>query len=233
MKKVLMLSLLACAVSGAASADPKAPATHDGISSSQLAEIGSDYIDGIDWVTVEQLRKELAGKPAMAVGFDIDDTVLFSSPGFYKGKMDFGSKYTKSQAFWDKMNCEYEVFSMPKLIGKELIAMHQERGDDIYFITGRTGSDCEITTDYLADQFGIKSMNKVIFAGTSKTEYMKMPHIKSNNIKIYYGDADGDIISARDAGAEGIRIMRSAGSSYRPIPENGQYGERVLINSQF
>ncbi len=25
----------------------------------------------------------------MAVGFDIDDTVLFSSPGFYRGKLEF------------------------------------------------------------------------------------------------------------------------------------------------
>lgn len=45
---------------------------------------------------------------------------------------------------------------MPKNIAKELIAMHQERCDSIYFITGRTGSDCSFTTDYLKKAFDIK-----------------------------------------------------------------------------
>ena len=40
----------------------------------------------IHWVAVEQIAKSLDGLPPMAVGFDIDDTLLFSSPGFYRGK---------------------------------------------------------------------------------------------------------------------------------------------------
>lgn len=108
------------------------------------------------------------------------------------------------------MNCEWEKFSLPKQIGKELIAMQQKRGDRIYFITGRTSSKCEITTQYLKDVFGIKNMHKVIFAGSSKTEFTKTLYIKENNTKLYYGDSDGDIISARKAGAEGTHIMRAA-----------------------
>ncbi|CDL36704.1 NMN phosphatase; Class B acid phosphatase precursor [Citrobacter freundii] len=33
-----------------------------------------------------QIENSLTGRPPMAVGFDIDDTVLFSSPGFWRGK---------------------------------------------------------------------------------------------------------------------------------------------------
>lgn len=40
----------------------------------------------IHWVSVAQIENSLAGRPPMAVGFDIDDTVLFSSPGFWRGK---------------------------------------------------------------------------------------------------------------------------------------------------
>ena len=50
---------------------------------------------------------------------------------------------------------------------------------------------------------------------------------------MYYDDADGDIISARNAGAEGIRIMRAANSSYKPVPKNGIYGERIVMDSQY
>ena len=39
----------------------------------------------IRWVTVEEIAQSLENQPPMNVGFDIDDTILFSSPGFYSG----------------------------------------------------------------------------------------------------------------------------------------------------
>ncbi|MGR5148650.1 acid phosphatase AphA [Photobacterium alginatilyticum] len=233
--KIAISSLLACAfASGSVFADPKLPGTETGYSSIQIMQQGEPA--QLHWVSVEGIEKSLEGKEPMTVGFDIDDTVLFSSPGFYRGQQVFspnGYSYLKTQKFWDKMNCEWEKFSLPKEIGKKLIAMHQKRGDDIYFITGRTGSECEISTQYLKDSFGINNMHKVIFAGSSKTEYTKTKHIKAHNIKMYYGDSDGDIISARNAGAEGIRIMRNASSSYKPVPQNGIYGEKIVKDSQY
>lgn len=234
-KTTLALSfIIAATLSASSMADPKTPGTEKGFSAVEMMQQGQNQ--QLHWVSVDELKKELEGKPPMAVGFDIDDTVLFSSPGFYRGKDVFspnGYSYLKKQAFWDKMNCEWEVFSMPKLTSSKLVKMHQERGDEIYFITGRTGSKCEITTKYLQEKLGIKNMHPVIFAGSSKKEYMKTPHIKRLGIKMYYGDSDGDIISARKAGAEGIRIIRSADSSYKPNPKNGVYGERIVRDSQY
>lgn len=236
MKKIpIALSvLLACAVSMSTSADPKTPGTHKGYSTIEMLSAGVP--SDLNMVSVDNLAKELQGKPAMTVGFDIDDTVLFSTPVFYRGQQMFspgGYSYLKNQDFWDKANCGWDVFSRPKDIAFKLIEMHQKRGDSIYFITGRTGSDCNFTTQYLQSTFNIENMHDVIFAGSSKKEYLKAKYIKDNNIKIYYGDADGDIISARQAGAEGIRIMRAANSSYQPIPKNGVYGERVVLDSQY
>ncbi|MCE0495216.1 acid phosphatase AphA [Vibrio salinus] len=226
-------AVLACATQ-TVFADPKTPGTHAGLSSTDMIQASQSAT--LNWVTVDQLTQELKNKPPMAVGFDIDDTVLFSSPGFYHGQQVFSPKgysYLSNQKFWDKMNCEWDEFSMPKDIAKKLIAMHQQHGDDIYFITGRTGSSCEITTKYLKDAFHIKNMHPVIFAGASRTVYTKTAPIKKHNIKIYYGDSDGDIISAQKAGAEGIRVIRAANSSYKPAPKNGIYGERVMANSQY
>ena len=225
---------LACIISLPANADPKTPGTHPGYSSIDMTTAGAPQ--DIRMISVADIKKELEGKAPFAVGLDIDDTSLFSSPVFYRGQQEFspgGYAYLKSQKFWDKANCGWDQFSMPKQIAQKLIKMHQERGDSIYFITGRTGSDCHFTTEYLQKTFHIKKMHDVIFAGTSRTKYMKTQYIKDHDIKIYYGDADGDIISARDAGAEGIRVMRAANSSYKPIPKNGIYGERVLKDSQY
>lgn len=43
----------------------------------------------IHWISVEQLKKELEGKAPINVSFDIDDTVLFSSPCFYHGQQKY------------------------------------------------------------------------------------------------------------------------------------------------
>ena len=235
MKKLFSAIALSLAViATSAAADPKMPGTETGYSTVELLQQGANA--EIEWISVEEIAKSLEGKPPMAVGFDIDDTVLFSSPGFYRGQQVFspgGYSYLKKQAFWDKMNCGWDNFSMPKETAGKLVAMHQKRGDDIFFITGRTGSECETTTEYLKNVFGIENMNKVIFAGSSKKVYLKTAHIKDNNIKMYYGDSDGDIISARQGGAEGFRIMRSAASGYKPTPKNGVYGEKVVRDSQF
>ena len=46
----------------------------------------------IHWVSVAQIENSSTGRPPMAVGFDIDDTVLFSSPGFWRGKNVFSGQ---------------------------------------------------------------------------------------------------------------------------------------------
>ncbi|STU80135.1 acid phosphatase/phosphotransferase [Klebsiella pneumoniae] len=49
--------------------------------------------------------------------------------------------------------------------------------------------------------------------------------------KDFYGDSDNDITAAREAGARGIRVLRAANSSYKPLPMAGALGEEVIVNS--
>jgi acid phosphatase (class B) len=51
----------------------------------------------IHWVSVAQIENSLMGRAPMAVGFDIDDTVLFSSPGFWRGKKIFTGQRSVSE----------------------------------------------------------------------------------------------------------------------------------------
>lgn len=51
------------------------------------------------------------------------------------------------------MNNGWDSFSMPKQVGKDLIAMHLKRGDSIYFITGRSPTKTETVTESAARRF--------------------------------------------------------------------------------
>ena len=120
-------------------------------------------------VTVREVKYSLNGISPMNVGFDIDDTVLFSSPPFYYYVNnlcdgDFNECMQRND-FWESINNDADQYSLPKKVGYQLIKMHQERGDKIYFITARHSSDRENVTNFLRRVFDIKDMEAVIFTG--------------------------------------------------------------------
>lgn len=203
----------------------------------------------VRWISVQQLKesldKEYKNKP-INVGFDIDDTVLFSSPSYFRGyqlycketieyykNQNIIQKCLTNQKFWNLVNT-LDTYNIPKESAVDIIKMHLERKDNIYFITMRPKTKKEKVTEVLQQFFNIPKINSVIFLGNLTNKYNKYPkanEIKSKNIKVFYGDADSDIASAQKAGARGIRLMRPANSLYKPIPEAGSLGEEVVINS--
>lgn len=133
------------------------------------------------------------------------------------------------------MNNGWDEFSMPKEVGRQLIAMHIKRGDSIYFVTGRSQTKTETVSKTLQDDFLIpgSNMNPVIFAGDKPCQNTKTQWLREKNIKVFYGDSDNDISAARDADARGIRVLRAANSSYKPLPMAGSQGEEVIVNSEY
>ncbi len=211
---------------------PAAP-IYSGITAAELA-----HQQPIHWVSVAQIKNSLQGRPPIAVGFDIDDTVLYSTPGFYRGQKMFSpgsDDYLNNPQFWEKMNNGWDEFSIPKQVARQLIAMHLQRGDQVYFITARTPTQTETVSHTLQQDFSIpeSKMNPVIFSGFRPGQNTKVSWIKQKNIRIYYGDADSDITAAREAGARGIRVLRAANSSYLPLPKAGDLGEEVITDSEY
>lgn len=192
----------------------------------------------IHWVSIEQIQQSLADKPPQAVGFDIDDTLLFSSPGFWRGQLMFSPgkfEYLHDPAFWEKMNNGWDDFSLPKQVGEKLVAMHLKRGDKLYFITARDPSKTESVSKTIQTLFHVPAdkMHPVIFANGSSPQNTKKYWIKHEDIQVYYGDSDSDITEARAAGARGIRVLRAANSTYQPLPQAGALNEEVIVNSQY
>lgn len=191
----------------------------------------------IHWLSIEQLHDELANTAPLDIGFDVDDTLLFSSAGFFHGKEVFSpgsDAYLSNPSFWQQMNNGWDDFSLPKKSAQALISLHLARGDRLWFITGRTATRHENLSQRLQTLFNIpkQKMNSVIFTNDKPGLASKVVALKAHHIKIYYGDADKDIQAAKRAGARGIRVIRASNSSYQPLPAAGNQGESVLINSQ-
>lgn len=192
--------------------------------------------ENIRWITIKDIARSLENQPPMNVGFDIDDTVLFSSPGYYYGRQKYspGNKgFTIMEEFWNEMNNGLDQFSIPKECARKLIELHKKRGDSIYFITARTKTKTESVTDILAKTFDLENPHKVIFTGFELGENLKIKPLKENKIQIFYGDADSDVEAALEAGVRAIRIMRAVNSTNKPLPHNGSLGEEVLVNSEY
>ena len=225
----LLFTLNSAVVAHASTQQPAWPGTN-------VAQIAAQA--PVHWVSVAQIENSLLGHQPMAVGFDVDDTVLFSSPGFWRGQKTFSpgsDDYLHNPQFWEKMNNEWDAFSMPKEVARQLIAMHLKRGDSVYFITGRTRSKTETLSRTLQDDFLIPatSMNPVIFAGDQEGQNTKTGWLQEKHIKVFYGDSDNDITAARSAGARGIRVLRAVNSSWKPLPMAGSLGEEVIVNSDY
>ncbi|MEW6556132.1 MAG: HAD family acid phosphatase [Elusimicrobiota bacterium] len=157
------------------------------------------------------------------VGFDCDDTLLFSTPAFEIANKSEYSEY--SDEWWAIVNKSDEGNSIVKKVTEKILNEHKQKCDEIFVITSREDFEGDILRDFLNKTFGIKKQN-IYF------EHKKANKIKELNISIFYGDSDSDITAAQEAGAKGIRILRSPKSSYKGKYHPGQLGEEIIPNSE-
>lgn len=163
----------------------------------------SSYGSGIA-MPLEAFAKSLPKGSALNVGFDIDDTLLFSSPQTHFQDMqikrcmnnstdkkyhdcltDFNRHYLGEEK---KVLCLeqsdqskktiYECtddFSLPKTIARGLLAVHLKRGDSIYIITARQGEYDEHKKNPSPDQKAIAQSLRLAFGLENKD--LKANHI--------------------------------------------------------
>lgn len=176
----LLFALNSSAVALASSPSPLNPGTNV----ARLAEQAP-----IHWVSVAQIENSLAGRPPMAVGFDIDDTVLFPvrGSGAAKNLLARKRRLSEKSCVLGKMNNGWDEFSIPKEVARQLIDMHVRRGDAIFFVTGRSPTKTETVSKTLADNFHIPAtnMNPVIFAGDKPGQNTKSQWLQDKNIRIF------------------------------------------------
>lgn len=159
----------------------------------------------------------------LRIGFDIDDTLIFSTPAFAKA---FQSKTVPfSAAFWKIVNKSDSGISIVKKKSYEIVKKYEKAGDEVYAITARYPNNGKYLKDFINAKFGIPKSH-IFFAPNGKAK--KMKELKLN---IFYGDSDSDMVYAKEAGATPIRIMRSKKSSYKRNYHPGKYGEKIIPKS--
>ena len=149
----------------------------------------------------------------LKVGFDIDDTILYSERGFVVApKTESGSTDYSWINTHDK---EYSLLIDPVIT---LINFFRAHGHEVFFITARPGINGDSVAVFLSKNlnFDVKVDSNIFF---SPKEYVngfkyttKHRIMEKLDIDIYYGDSDTDIIAAIKADVHPIRIVRSDAS---------------------
>jgi acid phosphatase (class B) len=158
------------------------------------------------------------------IGFDLDDTLLFSTPAFNKGFRSVHKPFSKR--FWALVNKSDKGNSIVKERVRKILDEHKNNGDEIFIITARFPYKTKPLTDFLVETFQIEKEN-IYFEPRGKAE-----RIKSLKLDIFYGDSDSDISAAIESGAKGMRILRSPSSWYKKKYNPGKYHEHIIENSE-
>ena len=143
------------------------------------------------------------------VGFDVDDTILFSRDVFLNIPKD---KRNPTDYGWVNMQDEkLSLFIEPTV---KLIKYFKNNGHNIFIITARSGENGHYLAKLLSDSLGlnIKKNENLFFCPKEsidgKRYTTKHYQMKKLNLDLFYGDADSDMIAALKANVHPVRIVR-------------------------
>jgi acid phosphatase (class B) len=202
---------------------------------------------------------ELDLTSATAVGFDIDDTLLFTTPTFARGFATGGTPGPTDITFWTQTNgcdagCPAATITLPdgttkqlpanvastvKAKALELVDYHRACGQEVYAITARPDINGDPLRDYLVAELGF-DRDHIFFEpdlDQPGNAAGKTDRIQSLALDVFYGDSDSDITDARKVpGVLPIRFQRSPRSSNRKDGRlnkyhPGYYGEAIVAGS--
>ena len=158
------------------------------------------------------------------VGFDIDDTVLYSKDIF--SSIPVGKRNPIDYNWVNLQDKKLSRLIAPTI---KLIKYFNSNGHNIFFITARSSENGESLANFLSECLDLRVViNKNLFfcpkeyiSGTPYTT--KHRTMKKLQLDLFYGDADSDIIAALKAGVHPIRIVRYKDSI-------NQYGQNYFGN---
>jgi acid phosphatase class B len=163
-------------------------------------------------VTIGQLR----------VGFDYDDTLVYSTPAFQKAFKAGVQPF--SPRFWEVVNNSYELERI-KPLPYALAWIFRIAGFKVTVITARPAYG----GDSLKKEWRFVSTD-FVFAGGSANKHKTL---RQGNYVLFFGDSDSDITQGRKARVLTLRVKRSPKSSYKEDYHPGALREIVLPFTEF
>jgi len=149
----------------------------------------------------------------LKVGFDIDDTTIYSERAFVvapkteSGRIDYSWVNTNDK--------KYSLFIEPVIT---LINYFRAHGHEVFFITARPGVNGDSVGAFLSKNlnFDVKVDSNLFFSPKEYVDGFKYTTkhrvMEKLDIDIFYGDSDTDIIAAIKADVHAVRIVRSNAS---------------------
>lgn len=152
-------------------------------------------------------------KGQLKVGFDIDDTILFTRDNFLDAPslsddpdhLDYG---------W--INRHDSVYSKLVKPVADLVWFYRAHGHEVYFITARPGPNGEAVGRFLSRELGFPVVvDKNLFFSPKEKDpisgkrFTSKHHLISKlGLHIFFGDSDTDMIAASIAGVRAVRVVR-------------------------
>lgn len=174
------------------------------------------------WMSVWGLIFSLVTIGRLRVGFDYDDTLVFSTPAFNKAFKSGAQPF--SPDFWTVVNESYDL-EEPKLMTNVMAWVFRVFGFRITVLTSRPpdgGDALKKEWRHLASQF--------IFVPNAEKKHV---HLGQGHYVLYFGDSDTDISEGRLAKVFTLRVRRSPKSSYKEDYHPGTMGEIVIPFSEY
>lgn len=149
----------------------------------------------------------------LKVGFDIDDTILFSRDNFLKAPHMSDDPDNVDFGWVNQHDSLYSVVIKPIA---DLITFYRSQGHEIYFITARPGMNGEYVGRHLTRELGFPvELGKNLFFSAKKKDPLsghrfttKHETISMLGLHIFYGDSDTDMVAASIAGVRAVRVVR-------------------------
>ena len=154
-----------------------------------------------------------AGSGILNIGFDIDDTVLFSRDVFLnipedkRNPIDYGWVNTQDE--------NLSLYIQPTV---ELINYFVNNGHHIFFITARSGENGKTLAKFLSKglDISVKKDENLFFCPSEYIDgfrHTTKHHImKKLKLDLFYGDGDSDMVAALKADVHPVRIIRHKNS---------------------
>ncbi len=146
----------------------------------------------------------------LIVGFDIDDTVLFSEPMFLEAPRD-----EKGAIDYHWINLHDKDYSLLIDPTAALIHYFRANGHQVFFITARPGFNGHHLAEFLSKKLDMDiTVNENLFFSPKEivngfSYTTKHNTMKKLNLDMYYGDSDRDMIAGLKADVYPVRIIRN------------------------
>lgn len=149
----------------------------------------------------------------LRIGFDIDDTILYSEENFLQAPENHNDD---ENIDFDWINTHDSSYSTLIPDMAKLVHFFRAQGHTVYFITARPGDSGEALARFLTQQLGFSiTIGGNLFFSPKETDpetgirhTVKHRLIRDLGIHLFYGDSDTDIVAALVGGATPVRVVR-------------------------